>query len=262
MPNISGSWISDKFSWQFSEDSSNELNIEFIFFGKLTKRSSFLKLEKRIIEGVLPWLKREYKKWVFDLDLIRKTFPQLKGVKLLSGKVLIDPEVEESSTYGSLSTSTLVSFVITKNEIAMQQSKKIFLSHKSVDKKMVRRFKRALEAIGYEVWFDEQNLKAGDHLERGILKGFDESCAAVFFVTENFQDEKYLKSEVNYAIAETRKKDYFKVIALAFKSGRKKVEMPALFEQFVWKDVATEMDGLIEIINALPIVPTQFDFKS
>lgn len=145
----------------------------------------------------------------------------------------------------------------------MLLSRKIFLSHKGKDKKMVRRFQRALDAIGYDVWLDEKNLKAGDHLERGILKGFKESCAAVFFITENFKDEKYLKSEIDYAIAQTKEKEnYFRIITLAFKSGKDKVEVPELLKSYVWKSPATELDALTEIIKALPIESKHFDFKA
>lgn len=151
----------------------------------------------------------------------------------------------------------------TKNEILMFQSRKIFLSHKGKDKKLVRRFQRALEAIGYDVWLDEKNLKAGDHLERGILQGFKESCAAVFFITENFKDENYLKTEIDYAIAQKRaKENHFRIITLAFKAGKEKVEIPELLQPFVWKNPANELDALTEIIKALPIEPKHFDFKS
>ncbi|MFM7859367.1 MAG: toll/interleukin-1 receptor domain-containing protein, partial [Flammeovirgaceae bacterium] len=147
-------------------------------------------------------------------------------------------------------------------EIQLAQGRKIFLSHKSEDKKMVRRFQRALEAIGYEVWLDEKNLQAGDPLERSIFNGFKESCAAVFFITDNFKDEKYLKAEIDYAIVQTREKEnYFKIITLAFKSGAGNVAIPELLRSFVWKKPATELDALIEIMKALPLVPRQFDFK-
>ncbi|MFM8834151.1 MAG: toll/interleukin-1 receptor domain-containing protein, partial [Cytophagales bacterium] len=62
------------------------------------------------------------------------------------------------------------------------------------------------EAIGYEVWLDEKNLQAGDALERGIFNGFKESCAAVFFITDNFKDEKYLKAEIDYAMSKPARK--------------------------------------------------------
>ena len=61
---------------------------------------------------------------------------------------------------------------------------KIFLSHKSVDKPLVRRYYDALRQAGFDPWLDEPNMAAGANLERELLRGFEESCAAVFFITE------------------------------------------------------------------------------
>jgi len=259
---ITGAWISDKFSWHVRNDveGSKELMINFEFLGKLTKRASFAKIDKRIAEGLLPWLRRENKNWIIDLDVVKKAFHVLKAEKVLLGKVPVEPELEEASNlYGN---RTIVSFVPTVNEIIMLQSRKIFLSHKGKDKKLVRRFQRALESIGYEVWLDEKNLKAGDHLERSILRGFKDSCAAVFFITESFKDEKYLKREINYAIIQkTEKEEYFSIITLALGPQKTKIEIPELLREYVWKSPTTELDALTEIIKALPIAPKHFDFK-
>lgn len=265
MLSITGSWISDQFSWHVykNDRDRDEVVISFAFLPRLTKRDSLAKLDKRIAEGLLPWLKRENKKWMIDFDILKNALPQLKNEKKLIGKVPAEAEVETVNDGKFANMKTIVSFVFTQQEIAMLQSRKIFLSHKSKDKKLVRRFQRALEAVGYDVWLDEKNLKAGDHLERGILKGFKESCAAVFFITENFKDEKYLKTEIDYAMAQTREKeDYFRIITLAFQSGPEKIEIPELLKGFVWKSPRTELDAFTEIIKALPIGPKQFDFKN
>lgn len=264
MLSITGSWMSDKFSWHVHQDDrgTEEVVISFAFLPRLTKRESLAKIDRRIAEGLLPWIKRESKKWIINFDVLKKSLPPLKGEKKLVGKVPAEPEVE-AVNHGKLGGfKTTVNFILTQQEITMLQSRKIFLSHKSKDKKLVRRFQRALEAIGYDVWLDEKNLKAGDHLERGILKGFKESCAAVFFITENFKDEKYLKTEIDYAMAQTREKeDYFRIITLAFHSATEKIEIPELLKGFVWKSPRTELDALTEIIKALPIEPKHFDFK-
>ena len=94
---------------------------------------------------------------------------------------------------------------------------KIFLSHKGTDKPRVREYKKTLEALGFDPWLDEDALTAGAGLERGILKGMKESCAAVFFVTSNFVDESFLGSELDYAISEKRAKgDLFAMGAAPF----------------------------------------------
>jgi hypothetical protein len=94
---------------------------------------------------------------------------------------------------------------------------KIFLSHKSVDKPLVYRYYDALKEVGYDPWLDKPNMAAGANLERELLRGFAESCAAVFFITENFKDEKYLATEIDYAIRQKRKKGHkFAIIILRY----------------------------------------------
>ena len=62
----------------------------------------------------------------------------------------------------------------------MEKNTEVFLSHKSTDKLLVREIARTLTAIGYSPWLDEDKMKAGANLERSILNGFENSCAAVF----------------------------------------------------------------------------------
>jgi hypothetical protein len=64
---------------------------------------------------------------------------------------------------------------------------KIFLSHKGSDKIPVRRFKDTLKLLGFDPWLDEDAMPAGTNLQRGVLDGFEKSCAAVFFITPAFK---------------------------------------------------------------------------
>ncbi|MFX8445244.1 toll/interleukin-1 receptor domain-containing protein, partial [Acinetobacter baumannii] len=83
---------------------------------------------------------------------------------------------------------------------------KIFLSHKSADKTLLRDYAKTLEGLGFQPWLDEDAMHAGVNLERGLLDGFEQSCAVVFFITENFLDKDYLATEVDYAIRQKRAK--------------------------------------------------------
>jgi hypothetical protein len=131
---------------------------------------------------------------------------------------------------------------------------KVFLSHKGADKPLVRQYKETLQLLGFDPWLDEDAMTAGENLERGLLNGFHQSCAAVFFITPAFSDEKYLATEVDYAIAEKRKKgDEFAIIALVFETDGKKGSVPALLHNYVWKEPHTDLEALQEIIRALPI---------
>jgi hypothetical protein len=128
---------------------------------------------------------------------------------------------------------------------------KIFLSHKTVDKPLVYRYYHALQAVGFDPWLDETNMPAGSNLEREVFRGFDESCAAVFFITENFKDEKYLAAEVDYAVMQKRKKgDKFAIITLRYTNA---APVPGLLTPYIYKDVANDLEGFRELVRALPV---------
>lgn len=133
----------------------------------------------------------------------------------------------------------------------------IFLSHRSTDKELVRPYYKLLQELGFKPWLDEADMKAGDTLHREIAYGFDRSCAVVFFVTENFEDEKWLAREVDHAVhREVQRGKKFVIITLVFGDA----EVPRGLREKLWKHVDNEVDGVREIIRALPVVagPTRW----
>jgi len=148
-------------------------------------------------------------------------------------------------------------------DMAENDSKKVFLSHKGVDKEFVKDFKQTLQLLGYDPWIDEDAMPAGTSLERGLLKGMQDSCGVVFFITPSFKDEGYLETEVDYAIKEKRKKDdKFAIIALQFVDDDGNVgEIPELLKTYVWKKPKTHLEALRETVRALPIASKLIDWR-
>ncbi len=137
------------------------------------------------------------------------------------------------------------------NRIPSPKEAKIFLSHKSIDKPLVQRYYQALRTIGFDPWLDEPNMPAGSNLERELVRGFEGSCAAVFFITANFRDEKYLAAEIDYAIAQKRSKDKkFAIITLRYADA---CPVPSLLTPYVYKDISNDLDGFYVLVKALPI---------
>ncbi|MEM0962005.1 MAG: toll/interleukin-1 receptor domain-containing protein [Bacteroidota bacterium] len=137
------------------------------------------------------------------------------------------------------------------DRIPAENEVKIFLSHKTVDKVIVEKYHRALLELGYSPWLDKEDMVAGSNVERDILQGFEESCAAVFFVTKSFKDEKFLATEVDYAVQQKRDKgDKFSIITLLFDPD---AEVPGVLRRFLWQHVSNDLDGLYEVLRGLPV---------
>lgn len=140
------------------------------------------------------------------------------------------------------------------DHIEMQRQKDIFLSHKSADKRFVREIWNTLRVIGFSPWLDEDRMKAGANLERDLKKGFQDSCAAVFFVTPNFVDQDYLATEIDYALAEKReKKDRFSIITLLLPGDSGLFgKVPDLLKTYVYRQIEP-IETIRTIVEALPI---------
>jgi len=151
----------------------------------------------------------------------------------------------------------------TEIDMTISDSKKVFLSHKGVDKEYVIDFKKSLDLLGYDPWLDEDAMPAGTPLERGLLQGMQDSCGVVFFITPSFKDEGFLETEVNYAIAEKRTKgDKFAIIALQFVDQDGNTgEIPQLLKTYVWKKPKSPLEALREIVRALPLMPGIVDWR-
>lgn len=145
--------------------------------------------------------------------------------------------------------------MLARHEAALGLAKmKIFLSHKSPDKALVRDFKAILSVLGFDPWLDEDAMAAGVQLDRAILKGMQDSCAAVFFITPKFADEAFLATEINYAINEQRDRpNQFSIITLVLEEDGQRPVVPGLLKQFVWKEPANSLQALREVVRALPI---------
>ncbi len=132
---------------------------------------------------------------------------------------------------------------------------RIFLSHKSCDKPMVRRQMSALRAVGFDPWLDEDALSAGSHLDHALLQGLKESCAIIFFVTPKFQYDGFIKQEIEYAINEERERGGRLSIVSILLDGATEANIPPLLRRFVWKTPKSELEAFVEIIRGLPVRP-------
>jgi hypothetical protein len=178
------------------------------------------------------------------------------------------PHLEQSLRHGELSlahyqradhpyTQIAAAMVedVTSRIKKMDKPDRVFLSHKSSDKALVRRFGSALRSLGYRPWIDEEAMTAGASLDRALLQGFKDSCAAIFFVTPEFEDDGFLATEIDYAIQQERERQgQFRIIAIVFRDTSGKTgAVPELLKRFVYKHPEHDLQALEEIVRAIPL---------
>ncbi len=147
--------------------------------------------------------------------------------------------------------------------MTISDAKRVFLSHKGANKKLVNEFKETLELLGYQPWLDEDAMPAGARIDRELLQGMKDSCGVVFFITQEFKDEGFLGAEIEYALDEDRRKgEKFAIIPLVFVGDDgQSPPIPELLQRFIRKTPASDLEALKEIIRALPVVPGAVDWR-
>ena len=194
-------------------------------------------------------------------NMIRKELFRLLNLKKRDAIFLFDETNNFSNWCTDLERDLKENFLQHKMVMNMEPMK-IFLSHKSINKDKVRNFKTILELLGFFPWLDEEAMSAGANLERSLQSGMADSCAAIFFITPNYKDEKYLATEIDYAILRKRQDEKFSIITLVFsdENGEKGI-VPNLLQPYVWKEPANDLLALAEILKALPLEVGDIRFK-
>ncbi|MEX2288324.1 MAG: toll/interleukin-1 receptor domain-containing protein [Planctomycetaceae bacterium] len=238
------------------------LEIIFNFSGQREERQAIIgALECLEKDKEADWLYQRGSRWVFDTPKLKRWLAAgeaasfLPNIEWITGPVVLDPKLEYDFDKHSGKPKTRLLFCIYKNDYAMQQQKRIFLSHKGADKPKVQQFHDTLELLGFDPWLDVVDMPAGSELHRSIRDGFKDSCAAVFFITPNFVDASHLRNEVNYAVEEkTAKADRFSIISLVFNDADGKPGIvPDLLKSYIYIHPKDELEALREIIRAMPI---------
>ena len=127
---------------------------------------------------------------------------------------------------------------------------KIFLSHKGVDKEMVRRFEKLLRALGFDPWLDDDAMPAGSSRTALSSRALRIRARRYFFVTPQFEDKRWLATEIEYAHVEKREKgDRFSIITLCLSKDGQQGKVPDLLTNYIYKSPAHELEAMVEIIE-------------
>lgn len=76
---------------------------------------------------------------------------------------------------------------------------KLFLSHKSENKPLMRIFKKGLEFLGYETWIDETDMPPGAQLAPALKTAIDGCHCLIAWITTQYMDSSYCQDELLYA---------------------------------------------------------------
>lgn len=84
---------------------------------------------------------------------------------------------------------------------------KVFISHAGADNAFARELVEELRAAKLKVWFDGTELAPGDNIALEVGRALDESDAMVVLLSPAAMESQWVRSEIDYALAERRFKN-------------------------------------------------------
>jgi len=96
--------------------------------------------------------------------------------------------------------------------------KKVFLSHSSLDKPLVKQIRKALLPFNNYLWIDELEILPGDSLIGKLSDGISESERVLVFISENSINSKWVKEEIFSFIQREMSEDEPRIIPILIDS--------------------------------------------
>lgn len=126
-------------------------------------------------------------------------------------KKLQDDIRQQKTQLEFLVNQSYSSKVVNDNSENNSREYDFFISHASEDKDdIVRDLAEALKSNGFEVWYDEFELKVGDSLRKKIDNGLSKSRFGIVIISPSFVRKNWTEYELNGMVA--REMDGHKVI--------------------------------------------------
>jgi hypothetical protein len=130
-------------------------------------------------------------------------------------------------------------------------SKNVFLCHASADKGMVRRVAADLRTVGYNIWLDEFEIKAGDSIVEKISLGTERAHALILFVSQSSSSSKWVQREWQSVLSRRLSGNSVLIIPARIEE----CELPTIMADIRYADFVEDYQaGLDEIASALSAI--------
>jgi hypothetical protein len=126
---------------------------------------------------------------------------------------------------------------------------KVFLCHASDDKNVVRKLYKRLLKSGFDPWFDEEKLIAGQEWGIEIPKAVENSDVIIICLSNNsVTKEGYIQKEISFALDKSDEKPEGVIYLIPLKL--EECQVPRRLEKWQWVNYFTE-NGFDELLKAL-----------
>jgi hypothetical protein len=132
--------------------------------------------------------------------------------------------------------------------LKIEQGLKIFLSYSHKDKVVVEKVANLLNEKGFDVWFDEWNIKVGKSLMNEIQKGITSADYVIIFISKNSKKSKWVDLEYRTSLTRQVGKNKLKLLPAKLDS----TAVPLFLSDTLYADFSESFSiGFTKLIQAI-----------
>jgi TIR domain len=125
---------------------------------------------------------------------------------------------------------------------------KIFLTHSSLDKPLIRELRNYLLKCELNVWLDEIEIQVGDSIVQKVTEGLSQTDFLVVALSQNALDSKWVKREINSTLMANLSGRKVTILPLLLE----KCEIPILLNDIYYADsTISKTKGFEDLVNAI-----------
>ena len=126
-------------------------------------------------------------------------------------------------------------------------NKKIFITHSYQDKKFVEWLKSNLTELGFEFWYDQQEINVGDSFYEKINEGIQSSNAFVLVLSSSSIKSNWIKYEMNSALLFNAIKKGITILPIKIDNSK----IPSDLSSYSYVDFSINKQQGLEILKRL-----------
>lgn len=137
--------------------------------------------------------------------------------------------------------------MIELKEAEQERSSGIFLSHSSMDRDTAQKIASVLQALNYDVWYSDWEIKPGESIVQKINEGLAKNDTLIVVLSPNSVKSNWVKKELNSAVMMQLSGKNIRIIPVLIE----KCDIPATLEEIKYVDMKNFQAGIIELLDSL-----------
>lgn len=130
---------------------------------------------------------------------------------------------------------------------------RIFLSHASPDKPIVRRIATTLQAAGHEPWLDEEEILVGDSIPTAVERGLREAHFVVLCLSKAAANRRWIDVERNATLMEQFREGQERILPVRLEDVPPPLLVASLAYVDLFPDEQAFSRGMARLIRSIAV---------